>query len=134
MITIGARVGRRAASTSWTRATACTKKIIAVMVAWPKRAVIGANTRRAGSCMAPIQPIIDAASAGEYPRVDRYGIRCTVTEFVVKLPTKNAPASVQNTPVRTAAPRATPGTSVAPASVRRARCGLGRRTSAGWGS
>jgi len=48
----------------------------------------------------------------------------------VKLPTKNAPASVQNTPVRTAAPRATPGTSVAPAAVRRARCGLGRRTSA----
>jgi hypothetical protein len=63
--TMGASVDRRAANASWIRARAWAKKITAVMVARPRYRVSGANTMRAGSCIAPIQPIIDAARVGE---------------------------------------------------------------------
>ena len=65
MITIGARVGRHRTSASWASAIAWNKKIATVRARWPKRATMGPKTRRAGSCMAPIHPIIAAARVGE---------------------------------------------------------------------
>lgn len=63
--TIGTRVGRCATSASWASDAACARKITAVSARWPKRAAIGAKRSRAGSCIAPIQPIITAATVGE---------------------------------------------------------------------
>ena len=64
IITNGTSVGRRPASGSWARASAWVANTPAVTHRGPSRAATGTKKSRPGSCIAPIQPIIAAATAG----------------------------------------------------------------------
>ena len=70
----------------------------------PRRAEIGTNSTRPGSCIAPVQPMAAAATAAEYPRSTRNGMRCVVTAAVAKLDTTKAIPSTQKIAVRAAWP------------------------------
>ncbi len=63
IITNGTSVGMTPANGSCARATACVANTPAVTPRGPSRAATGTKKSRPGSCIAPIQPIIIAATA-----------------------------------------------------------------------
>ena len=64
IMTKGTSVGNAGTSGSWTSPAACAANTPAVTQRGPSQAATGTKKRRPGSCIAPIQPIIIAATAG----------------------------------------------------------------------